>query len=100
MLANRDISLSNTSDATPYGEVVFTISCTVGGQDAPEQAYNFVAIAHHHEAGVMTMGHSTSGERGADAYRTACANAASDLYLTVMAIIKYRQKFEVQRYAN
>ncbi|MGE8046077.1 hypothetical protein ACQKO6_17975 [Pseudomonas monteilii] len=100
MLANRDISLSNTVDATPYGDVAFTVSCTVGGQDAPEQAYNFVAIAHHRETGVMTMGHSTSGERGKDAYRTACANAGCDLYLTVMALIKYRQKFEVQRYAN
>lgn len=93
-----DIAIKSVAIETPYGQTRFTVSWSAGGQ-GDEQARKFVAIAHHPDTGVMTIGKSGQ-EVGEAGYRLACANAASELCMSVLAITTYRRMFEVTRYAQ
>lgn len=98
-LFEGDIGLERTTIDTPIGEVKFVVShksWVIGGMDEddmPSTVINdFLAIAHHPETGVMTMRQARK-EKGGDA-RTACADAAQDLCLSVQAIKAYVKGLE------
>lgn len=89
---NSDTALNRSTDKTPCGVVVFTVSFT-SNELMGEEATNFVAVAHHLPSGAMTVGRGgiETGEAG---YRLACANAVSGLYHRMQHQTNYNRMFE------
>ncbi|KTT16911.1 hypothetical protein EGJ51_17880 [Pseudomonas fulva] len=93
-LFDGDLAMTRESIETPIGEMRFLITrksweVLSGDEDMPSYMphTNFVVIAHHPVTGVMTMA-GAKLEDGDD-LRTACADAAQDLTLSVQAIKAY-----------
>ncbi|MCK2122152.1 hypothetical protein [Pseudomonas sp. PNPG3] len=93
-LFDGDLTITRETIETPIGEVRFLMTrksweAMSGDEDVPSYMphTNFVVIAHHTETGVMTMA-GAKLEDGDD-LRTACADAARDLTLSVQAIKAY-----------
>lgn len=89
-----DLSVTRETIDTPIGEVRFFMTrksweAISGDEDMPSfmPHTNFVVIAHHPQTGVMTMA-GAKLEDGED-LRTACADAAQGLTLSVQAINTY-----------
>jgi len=98
MIWNNDTTLNRSTDKTPCGVVVFTVSFT-NNELMGEEATNFVAVAHHLATGAMTVGRG-NGETGEAGYRLACANAVSGLAACLLGHVTYNRMFEAPRYAH
>jgi len=95
-ILDGDIALGSAAIDTPIGTMLFTVSST-SSVLAGEDGRNFVAVAHHPESGVMTVGKS-GNEKGAEGYRRACANAAESLWWSMQENTKFKRMLEATRY--
>jgi hypothetical protein len=93
-----DIALGSAAISTPIGMMLFTVSFTTSVL-AGEDGRNYVAIAHHPDSGVMTIGNSGK-EKGEPAYRLACANAAALLWRAVQHNTTNKRIYEATRYEH